>query len=84
MAHTVLFFCLVSTVSGRNKNALGRGSASNRHIKNLSNLDFLLISMSLKKTRQVGRVNQSALNANIFAPATNRTNIHSKTAGTCH
>jgi hypothetical protein len=54
MAHTALFVWLVSTVNGCSKNALERGSASSRHIKNLSNLDFLLISMSLKKGRRAG------------------------------
>jgi hypothetical protein len=35
MAHTPCLVCLVSTVSGRFKNALGRGSTSSRHIAKL-------------------------------------------------
>ncbi len=40
MAYTTCLGCLVSTVSGYHKNALGRGSSSSCHITNLSNLLF--------------------------------------------
>ncbi len=36
MAHATCFVYLVSAVSGYSKNALGRGSTSSGHIKNLS------------------------------------------------
>ncbi len=45
MAHTACLVCLVSTVSGPCKNALGRGSASIRHITKLEQSTFLYISM---------------------------------------
>jgi len=40
MACTPCLVCLISTVSGCCKNALGRGSTSSGHITNLSNLLF--------------------------------------------
>ncbi len=36
------------------------------------------------KTRQASLVNVIALFANVFAAATNKTNIHNKTGSTCH
>ncbi len=41
MACTACLVCLVSTVSGRPKNALGRGSASSGHITKLKQSTFL-------------------------------------------
>jgi hypothetical protein len=41
MARTACFVCLVSTVSGHLKNALGRGSASSWHITRLEKSTFL-------------------------------------------
>jgi hypothetical protein len=41
MAHTTCLVCLVSTTSGHCKNALGRGSASVRHITKLEQSIFL-------------------------------------------
>ncbi len=40
MAHTACLVCLVIAVSGRSKNALGRGSASSGHITNLEQSRF--------------------------------------------
>ncbi len=45
MAHTVCLVYLVSTVSVRHKNILGRGSAISRHITKLEQSTFLQISM---------------------------------------
>ncbi len=42
MAHTACLVCLVSTVSGCCKNALGRGSASSRNIVKLEQPRFYL------------------------------------------
>ncbi len=58
MACTALFVCLVSTVSGRNKNALGRGSASNRHITktNLEKSRFSFDIYEFTESRKAGRV----------------------------
>ncbi len=39
---------------------------------------------SKHKTRQEGQNNVNTLTANIFAAATNRTNIHNKTGGARH
>jgi hypothetical protein len=44
MARTACLVCLVITVNGHCKNALGRGSTSNRHIK-LEQSTFLWIYM---------------------------------------
>jgi hypothetical protein len=41
MAHTACLVCLVSTVSGLSKNALGRGNASNGHITKLEQSRYL-------------------------------------------
>ncbi len=41
MAHTACLVCLVSTVSGRCKNALGKRSASSGHITKLEQSPFL-------------------------------------------
>jgi len=40
MAHTACLVSLFSNVSGRCKNANGKGSASSQHITNLNNLLF--------------------------------------------
>jgi hypothetical protein len=41
MAPTPCFACWVSSVSGHNKNTLGRASASSRHIAKLEQSTFL-------------------------------------------
>jgi hypothetical protein len=41
MLHIACLACLVITVSGRHNNALGRGSASSRHITKLEQSTFL-------------------------------------------
>ncbi len=46
MPHTACLVCLVSTVSGLHKNALGRGRASSKHITKLEQSTFLKISMN--------------------------------------
>jgi len=43
MACTIWLVCLVSTVSGRHKNALGKGSASSWHITKLRQSTFLFV-----------------------------------------
>ncbi len=44
MAHTACIVCPVSTISGHQKNPIGRASPSSRHTKQkLSNLLFLVI-----------------------------------------
>ncbi len=45
MARIACLVCLVSTVSGLHKNALGRGSTSSGHITKLEQSTFLQISM---------------------------------------
>jgi hypothetical protein len=45
MARTNCLVCLVSTVSGCRKDALGKGSASSGHITKLEQSTFLWISM---------------------------------------
>jgi hypothetical protein len=42
MECTTGLICLISTISGRCKNALGRGSTSNRHITKLEQSRFSL------------------------------------------
>ncbi len=42
MTHTACLVCLFSTVSGLRKNALGRGSASSRHITKIQHSKFSL------------------------------------------
>ncbi len=49
MACTACLVCLVSTVSGLQKNALGKGSTSRRHFTKLKQSTFLQISMVLTK-----------------------------------
>jgi hypothetical protein len=63
MAHTTCLVCLVSTVSGCHKNALGRGSTSSRHITKLEqSLDIYghdkdrIISICVTKPWQVRKV----------------------------
>jgi hypothetical protein len=41
MTHTAFLVCLLSAVSGRCKNTLGRASACSRHIKKLEQSTFL-------------------------------------------
>ncbi len=41
MAHTARLVCLIRALSGHRKNALGRGSASSRHIAKLEQSTFL-------------------------------------------
>jgi hypothetical protein len=41
MMHTACLVCMVSTVSGCRKNALGRPSAKSRHITKLEQSTFL-------------------------------------------
>jgi hypothetical protein len=43
MALTACLVCIVSTVSGRYKNALGKGTASSGHITKLEQSTFLLV-----------------------------------------
>jgi hypothetical protein len=43
MASTTCLVCLVSTVSGCHENALGRGSASSRHITKLEQSTFVCL-----------------------------------------
>ena len=43
-----------------------------------------LVSLQSTKTGQAWQVNMHALTADIFAAATNRTNIHNKTGGMRH
>jgi hypothetical protein len=47
MAHGACLVCLVSTVSGRCKNTLGRASASSRRITKLEQFTFLRYLWSL-------------------------------------
>ncbi len=47
MACTTCHVCLLSTVSGRCKDALGKGSASGQHITKLKHYTFLQISMDV-------------------------------------
>ncbi len=47
MAHIDCLVCLDSAVSGSYRNALGRGSASHRHITKLDQSTFLWISMGM-------------------------------------
>jgi len=46
MAPTACLVSLVSTVSGRYKNAIGKGSTSSQNIANLKQSTFLYISIS--------------------------------------
>ncbi len=56
MAHTASLVSLVSTVSGRFKKELGRGSTSGGHITNFELSNFLQISMTLTtKSCSIGR-----------------------------
>ncbi len=52
MARTACLVCLVSTVSGRCKNALGRGSANSRHITKLeqSRISFYIFGLTTLDT----------------------------------
>ena len=54
MLHTACLVCLISTVSGCRKNAIGRGSSSSGHIKKLEQSTFL-------RYLWVHSINQSSL-----------------------
>jgi hypothetical protein len=60
MTRTALFVCLVSTVSGRSKNALERGGANSKHITKLEQSRFSFDIYEFTKTRKAGWVNVGA------------------------